>query len=438
MQPAPLISSSISNPDYSRFLLENGLDWKEDGYYLICGEMGDAYSQRIYVSVVVSQIPSLLERLVPMLAKLGFAFAVVKDERSAGLILNGVAGVQHVGKVLMVWGGQNLESDIAFLAPIISVFDGPLVPGKKGIAKNIYVDPAAGELKVNNYSTQVLAGKYVLVSSLKNDPKGEVLRGLYLSKFLMPRWCIVKEGKAFMISDAAGKDMADRMKWQLEISRRLSDVIAIPKIIDFFRADGNTYLITQCINGKPLGRVIEEIYCGKEWLALKVDEKKNLLSLASRVLEMVGKVHENGLVHRDLSTANFLVDKKGELYLIDWELAFDLKNEYPLPPFGFGTPGFISPEQSLGQRPTVKEDIYGLSALMIALFTGLKPKELTDEGKKTIEDFMMKKTNDREVAKMIADGINSNPARRPELLDMKVVVDNFWFVLANIVAIKGN
>lgn len=149
---------------------------------------------------------------------------------------------------------------------------------------------------------------------------------------------------------------------------------------------------------------------------------------------MVGKVHENGLVHRDLSTANFLVDKKRDVYLIDWELAFDLKNEYPLPPFGFGTPGFISPEQNLGKRPTVKEDIYGLSALMVVFFTGLKPREVTPREKRTIRAFIMKKTNDQAVAKMIARGMNSDPARRPEVIDMKVMVGKFWFDLANNIA----
>jgi len=434
MQLAPSLSSSISNADYSRFLLENRLDWKEDGYYLVCGQMGDASNHRMYVSVVVSQIPLLLERLVPMLADLGFAFAVVKDAQSAGRILNGVAGVQHVGKVLMIQVGQNLESRIALIAPLVSKYDGPLVPGKKCMSKNIYLDPTPAELKRHKHRTQILSGKYILVSSLKNDPKGEVLQALYLSRFLMPRWCIVKEGKAFMISDAAGQDMADRLKWQLVVSKRLSDVIAVPKIIDCFQADGNTYLITECINGKPLGKLIEKVYRGRDWLGLKVDEKLKLLSLASRVLEMVGKVHENGLVHRDLSTANFLVDKNRDVYLIDWELAFDLKNEYPLPPFGFGTPGFISPEQNLGKRPTVKEDIYGLSALMVVFFTGLKPREVTPREKRTIRAFIMKKTNDQAVAKMIARGMNSDPARRPEVIDMKVMVGKFWFDLANNIA----
>jgi serine/threonine protein kinase len=48
----------------------------------------------------------------------------------------------------------------------------------------------------------------------------------------------------------------------------------------------------------------------------------------------------------------------------------------PCPPFKWGTPGFMSPEQMAAATPTIYEDIFGLGALMIALFTGLSPDKM--------------------------------------------------------------
>ena len=427
-------SSDIANvsSEYSGILKMNGLSWKTDGYYLVCGDLMETHSSRMYFSVVVSQIQTFLKAIIPVLSSYSVNFAVVKDERSATIILNGVAGHIHVGKVLILTIDENHSAFLKIIAPILEKFDGPVIPGKTLLAKNIYMDDQ------NRTGTAskgggffVLGGKYIVTSSLKNDPKGEVLSGFYFSKFGIPRRCIVKEGKKFMISDSSGRDMSDRLEWQKQVFERLSGTVRIPRVLDLFLEDGNSFLVMEKINGKAIGDVIEEIYGTGDWISLSNIKRISLIKRLISVIDIVAKVHQNGLLHRDLSKANFLVDCRNNLYLIDWELAFDIKAQYPLPPFGFGTPGFISPEQNRGEVPTVKEDVFGLSALMMVFYTGQKPTDALKRNHNSIMEFIILKTGEHGIAKLITQGLDPCAANRPDLADIRACLSQSYLDYLN-------
>ena len=423
MHSSPATSDLICNADFSQLLLDHGLSWKLDGYYLLCGERITTETHKIYFSVVLSQIPAFLSLLIPVLASEQISFAVVKDERSAITILNGLAGAAHVGKVLMIPVPKDVDKFLSLIGPVLTGFRGPVVPGKYRLADHVYIDREVTGLKPDQPKVQVLAGKYLVLSSLKKDPKGEVLKALYLSGWFWPKRCIIKEGKALMICDAALRDMGDRLKWQAALLNRLEGIIAVPRVLELFTENDNTYLVMERGSGKSMGKVIEKVYGGKDWSMLKRQQQLRLIAAMVKILSTVEQVHLRGLLHRDLSTANFLLNQKGDLYLIDWELAFDLQKQYPLPPFGFGTPGFISPEQNLGKIPTVKEDIYGLSALMLSCFTGIKPREFQVEDSEHLKAFVLAKTADQALAEVIARGLSADPDQRPILSELKAVVD---------------
>jgi len=322
---------------------------------------------------------------------------------------------------------ENHSAFLKIIAPILEKFDGPVIPGKTLLAKNIYMDDQ------NRTGTAskggrffILGGKYIVTSSLKNDPKGEVLSGFYFSKFGIPRRCIVKEGKKFMISDSSGRDMSDRLEWQKQVFERLSGTVRIPRVLDLFLEDGNSFLVMEKINGKAIGDVIEEIYGTRDWISLSNIKRISLIKRLISVIDIVAKVHQNGLLHRDLSKANFLVDCRNNLYLIDWELAFDIKAQYPLPPFGFGTPGFISPEQNRGEVPTVKEDVFGLSALMMVFYTGQKPSDALKRNHNGIREFIILKTGEHGIAKLITQGLDPCPANRPDLADFRAYLSQSY------------
>lgn len=128
-------------------------------------------------------------------------------------------------------------------------------------------------------------------------------------------------------------------------------------------------------------------YADPAWLAVEyvpgatlrqhVDARGPLpLPLAAMVGAMLAdglaKVHQVGLLHRDLKPQNIILGPDGPK-LIDFGLAVLIdRNDYLTEPGALvGTPAYMSPEQVRGERELAAAvDIYGLAATLVFALTG--------------------------------------------------------------------
>jgi ActR/RegA family two-component response regulator len=105
---------------------------------------------------------------------------------------------------------------------------------------------------------------------------------------------------------------------------------------------------------------------------LSVDESLYYLRTIAEALRVI---HVFGILHRDLKPANVMLREDNSPVLIDFGLARRSLEDNGTTGVGqvLGSPYYISPEQSQGQRVDARTDLYSLGVMFYEMLTGQRP-----------------------------------------------------------------
>lgn len=271
-------------------------------------------------------------------------------------------------------------------------------------------------------NNRILHGKYRVLKIIKQHEQRNVYSGVYVKGYFGVKTCIIKEGIPHVWIDASGRDMTDRLKWQAEVQRSLKSIAPVPEIIDLFDEEGKVYMVMEKAKGIPLLTLINGIYRGCSWKQIPLKQRRILIDHLLSILQVVESLHTNGYVHRDLTPANFLIDKKGKLTLLDLELMYH--PGISVLPFSGGTAGYTSPEQEKNQSPSISDDIYGLGGLMILFFTNMSPLKFYRKQPEKLVDNLYFFTGERRISELIAACCHPQSDLRPSLKEIITSVRN--------------
>lgn len=212
---------------------------------------------------------------------------------------------------------------------------------------------------------QVFADQYEILSVLGTGGMSVVYKARHR---LMDRVVAIK-----LLHDDSDKVAIERFKHEAKASSSLKHQNII-SIYDFGIVGTQAYLVMDCLDGKNLSEVLEEIG------HMALDRAAHMFRQTCMGLE---HAHKNGILHRDLKPSNLVLikgDDGSELVkIVDFGIAKLLPNatqeQTRLTQTGdiFGSPLYMSPEQCQAKPLDNRSDIYSLGCLMYETLAGVPP-----------------------------------------------------------------
>ena len=141
----------------------------------------------------------------------------------------------------------------------------------------------------------------------------------------------------------------------------------IVRVHDYVESGEDAFLVMEFIEGHSLAAAT----LGR--LPIPWDEAA---SYARSVCDALAYAHAKGVIHRDLTPSNILIEREtGRIVTTDFGLARIARSGGSVTTLGvlLGTPEYWSPEQALGRDTDAPADMYALGCILFLLLSGRLP-----------------------------------------------------------------
>src|SRR5690348_139818 len=161
-----------------------------------------------------------------------------------------------------------------------------------------------------------------------------------------------------------GEGMVERFKREARTAAALSHPHIIP-IYAVKESDDVLYFVMKYVKGRALDAVIREVG------PLPVPMVQAILA---HVGDALAYAHRHGVIHRDIKSANIMLDEDGWAVVTDFGIAKVVQAEgLTMTGVTVGTPTYMSPEQCETHVVTGASDQYSLGVVAYEMLTGRLP-----------------------------------------------------------------
>jgi serine/threonine protein kinase len=204
---------------------------------------------------------------------------------------------------------------------------------------------------------RVLGGRYALGARLGAGGMGQVYRA---RDRVLERTVAVK-----VLSAASTEDLELVARFGREA--RAAAALNHPNIVAVFDsgADGDLhYLVMEYVEGQSLAELLRRV---------GMLEPGRVADVGRQVCQALAAAHAAGLVHRDITPGNVLVDPAGLVKVADFGIAKLAAATTMTGDKVLGTAAYLAPEQAQGRPVDGRSDLYSLGCVLYALLTGAPP-----------------------------------------------------------------
>jgi len=200
-------------------------------------------------------------------------------------------------------------------------------------------------------------GSYEVIAPLGNGGMGQVYKVRHLISHRA-------EAMKVVLSGSAGRpEVTERFLREIRVLANLSHP-NIAALHTAFHHDDQLIMVMEYVEGMSLGdRLARGLTLGYS------------LNYMRQVLSALQYAHSHGVIHRDIKPSNIMINKEGQVKLLDFGLALMSTPDPRLTSSGslLGSVHYISPEQIRGEALDTRSDLYAFGVTLYELITGKLP-----------------------------------------------------------------
>ena len=203
-------------------------------------------------------------------------------------------------------------------------------------------------------------GKYPITAVLGQGAMGVVYQA---EDPVIGRRVAIKTVHKRLLDDDGGAGFAERFRNEARSAGRLSHP-HIVAVHEYGEDDDDAYIVMEFVEGRTLAQQLG---------ARPLPAEAQLLRWMDQLLDALACAHRHGVWHRDIKPANLILTPHSQVKVTDFGIARIASAALTQTGSAIGTPGYMAPEQVLGEAIDQRVDVFAAGVLLYRMLAGRPP-----------------------------------------------------------------